>query len=75
MDFSFFKGPASLTLLFSAIFWQNKNISWLIRKGITCSVEKTPYFYLYFTFLSPKEDFNENPTFLGETLQKHEKGP
>ena len=48
---------------------------WLRRKEITCSVEKTPYFYLYFTFLSPKEHLNENPTFLGETLQKHEKGP
>ena len=48
---------------------------WLIRKGFTSSVEKTPYFYLYFTFLSTKEHLNENPSFLGETLQKHEKGP
>ena len=45
------------------------------RLTITCGVEKTPYFYLYFPFLSPKEHFNENPTFLGETLQNHKKGP
>ena len=72
MDFSLFRGVGIFDFVFLSHFLYNIHVLGLIRQDITCSVEKTPYFYLYFTFLSPQK--HSQPTCLRETLQKHEKG-
>ena len=49
-------GLASFTLLLSAIFLTKKNVFWLIRKGITCSVEKNTLLLPLFHFFKPKRE-------------------
>ena len=56
--FFFWGGLAYLNLFFSAIFYKTK----MFLGSFEGKIPAAPYFYLYFTSLSPKEHFNYNPT-------------